>query len=113
MPLDPTTPATSSRSAASSTASATALPVQPVTPATQTRITRASLTTRSRQREKGAGVRVSLKSVGAITIFAEHPQRSKAFYENVFDAQAVYEDDNSVAFKFDNTIVNLLARREA
>ena len=56
---------------------------------------------------------VSLKSVGAITIFVEDPQRSKAFYEKVFDAPAVYEDDNSVAFKFDNTIVNLLARREA
>ena len=56
---------------------------------------------------------VSLKSVGAITIFVEDPERSKAFYEKVFDAPAVYEDDNSVAFKFDNTIVNLLARREA
>jgi catechol 2,3-dioxygenase-like lactoylglutathione lyase family enzyme len=58
-------------------------------------------------------VSFSLKSVGAITIFVEDPQRSKAFYEKVFDAPAVYEDDNSVAFKFDNTIVNLLARREA
>ena len=56
---------------------------------------------------------LSLKSVGAITIFVEDPQRSKAFYEKVFDAPAVYEDDNSVAFKFENTIVNLLARREA
>ena len=56
---------------------------------------------------------VSLKSVGAITIFVEDPERSKAFYEKVFNAPAVYEDDNSVAFKFDNTIVNLLARREA
>jgi lactoylglutathione lyase len=58
-------------------------------------------------------VSVSLKSVGAITIFVEDPKRSKAFYEKVFDAPAVYEDDNAVAFKFDNTIVNLLARREA
>jgi catechol 2,3-dioxygenase-like lactoylglutathione lyase family enzyme len=58
-------------------------------------------------------VSVSLKSVGAITIFVEDPQRSKGFYEKVFDAPAVYEDDNSVAFKFENTIVNLLARREA
>ena len=56
---------------------------------------------------------VSLKSLGAITIFVEDPKRSKAFYENVFDAPAVYEDDNSVAFKFENTIVNLLARPAA
>ena len=56
---------------------------------------------------------VSLKSVGALTIFVEDPQRSKVFYEKVFDAPAVYEDDNSVVFKFENTIVNLLARREA
>jgi catechol 2,3-dioxygenase-like lactoylglutathione lyase family enzyme len=56
---------------------------------------------------------ISLKSVGAITIFVEDPKRSKSFYEKVFDAPAVYEDDNSVVFKFENTIVNLLARREA
>jgi catechol 2,3-dioxygenase-like lactoylglutathione lyase family enzyme len=56
---------------------------------------------------------ISLKNVGAITIFVEDPKRSKAFHEKVFDAPAVYEDDNSVAFKFENTIVNLLARREA
>ena len=56
---------------------------------------------------------VSLKSVGALTIFVEDPKRSKVFYEKVFDAPAVYEDDNSVVFKFENTIVNLLARREA
>jgi lactoylglutathione lyase len=58
-------------------------------------------------------VSVSLKSVGAITIFVEDPKRSKAFYETVFDAPAVYEDDNAVAFKFDNAIVNLLARPAA
>jgi lactoylglutathione lyase len=58
-------------------------------------------------------VSISLKSVGAITIFVDDPERSKAFYEKVFDAPAVYEDDNSVVFKFDNTIVNLLARPAA
>jgi catechol 2,3-dioxygenase-like lactoylglutathione lyase family enzyme len=58
-------------------------------------------------------VGVSLKSIGAITIFVEDPSRSKAFYEKVFDAPTVYEDDKSVAFKFENTIVNLLARPAA
>ena len=56
---------------------------------------------------------ISLNSLGAITLFVVDPKRSKAFYERVFDAAAVYEDDNSVAFKFDNTIVNLLARSSA
>ena len=52
----------------------------------------------------------SLKSLGAITLFVDDPKRSKAFYERVFDVAAVYEDENSAAFKFENTIVNLLAR---
>jgi catechol 2,3-dioxygenase-like lactoylglutathione lyase family enzyme len=58
-------------------------------------------------------VTLSLKSVGAITLFVDDPQRSRAFYEGVFDARVVYEDDDGVAFGFENTIVNLLARRAA
>lgn len=50
----------------------------------------------------------SLKSVGAITMFVADPQRSKAFYEKVFDVPAIYEDENAVAFEFENMIVNLL-----
>ena len=50
----------------------------------------------------------SLKSVGAITLFVEDPQRSKSFYQDVFDVPAIYEDDDAAAFKFENTIVNLL-----
>jgi catechol 2,3-dioxygenase-like lactoylglutathione lyase family enzyme len=49
-----------------------------------------------------------LKSVGAITMFIEDPQRSKSFYEKVFGVPAVYEDDDAVAFQFENLIVNLL-----
>ena len=51
----------------------------------------------------------SLKSVGAITVFVEDPKRSKAFYEQVFGVPVVFEDESSAAFKFENTIVNLLA----
>lgn len=54
-----------------------------------------------------------LTSVGAITLFVEDPQRSKMFYEEVFGAPAIYEDESSVAFRFDNLIVNLLARPAA
>jgi catechol 2,3-dioxygenase-like lactoylglutathione lyase family enzyme len=50
----------------------------------------------------------SLQSVGAITLFVEDLQPSKAFYENVFGAPLVYEDENSAVFKFENMIVNLL-----
>ena len=51
----------------------------------------------------------SLKSVGAITLFVEDPQRSKAFYEKVFEAPVLFEDEDSAAFQFENTIINLLA----
>ncbi len=50
----------------------------------------------------------SLTNVGAITLFVEDPQRSKAFYESVFDLPVLFEDDASAAFRFDNMIVNLL-----
>jgi lactoylglutathione lyase len=50
----------------------------------------------------------SLNSVGAITMFVEDRQRSKSFYEKVFEVAAINEDEDSVAFKFENLIVNLL-----
>lgn len=51
----------------------------------------------------------SLTGVGAITLFVSDPQRSKSFYENVFDASVIYEDEEAAALGFENTIVNLLA----
>jgi catechol 2,3-dioxygenase-like lactoylglutathione lyase family enzyme len=50
----------------------------------------------------------SLKSVGAITLFVDDPKQSKGFYARVFRASTVYEDDDSVAFEFENLLVNLL-----
>jgi catechol 2,3-dioxygenase-like lactoylglutathione lyase family enzyme len=50
----------------------------------------------------------SLHSVGAITMFIDDTQRSKAFYEQIFDAKAVYEDEDAIAFEFENMVVNLL-----
>jgi catechol 2,3-dioxygenase-like lactoylglutathione lyase family enzyme len=55
----------------------------------------------------------ALNSVGAITMFIEDRQRAKSFYEAAFDVEVVYEDDNAVAFKFENMVVNLLVTREA
>lgn len=50
----------------------------------------------------------SLKSVGAITLFVEDPQRSKTFYQDVFDVSAIYEDEDAATLKFENMLVNLL-----
>ena len=50
----------------------------------------------------------SLRSVGAITLFVDDPQRSKSFYEDVFDLSPIYEDEDAAAFGFENLIVNLL-----
>ena len=56
----------------------------------------------------GGETAVSLQSVGAITLFVEDPQRSKSFYERIFDLSPIYEDENAAAFRFENMIVNLL-----
>jgi len=54
-----------------------------------------------------------LESVGAITLFVEDVQRAKAFYADVFGVTIVFEDESSAAFKFENTIVNLLDASQA
>lgn len=53
------------------------------------------------------------KSIDAITLFVQDRGRAKAFYETVFDVPVVNEDEDSVAFKFENLIVNLLVDRAA
>jgi catechol 2,3-dioxygenase-like lactoylglutathione lyase family enzyme len=50
----------------------------------------------------------SLQSVGAITLFVEDLQPTRSFYEEVFGAPVIHEDENSAAFKFENMTVNLL-----
>ena len=52
-------------------------------------------------------------AVGAITLFVEDLREAKAFYARVFDLSPVYEDDEGVAFRFENTIVNLLVASAA
>lgn len=54
-----------------------------------------------------------LDDVGAITMFVADPQRSKEFYERVFDVPVAFEDANSAAFNFKHIIVNLLKVSEA
>ncbi|MDE2127502.1 MAG: VOC family protein [Armatimonadetes bacterium] len=49
----------------------------------------------------------------AITLFVADRHRSKAFYHAVFAIEPIFEDQNSVAFRFESLIVNLLEVREA
>jgi catechol 2,3-dioxygenase-like lactoylglutathione lyase family enzyme len=55
----------------------------------------------------------SLKTLGALTLFVDDPQRSKTFYGRIFDAEPMFEDGDSVAVKFDNFVLNLLRRGAA
>jgi len=63
--------------------------------------------------EPGVTLSTSLKRVGAITLFVDDPQRSKAFYGRAFDLPPVYEDAHSVVFELENLVVNLLDRVQA
>jgi lactoylglutathione lyase len=56
---------------------------------------------------------VALRKISAISLFVDDVARSKAWYQRVFGLTIVYEDENSAVIEFDNTVVNLLARREA
>lgn len=55
----------------------------------------------------------ALKSVGAITLFVEDLAATRSFYERVFGRTAAFEDDSSAAFRFDNTLVNLVTTQAA
>ncbi len=55
----------------------------------------------------------SLRSVNVITLFVEDPQRSKEFYERVFEIAAVDEEEGTVIFKLDNLFLRLVTRGKA
>ena len=48
------------------------------------------------------------RRVGAITLFVENLDAAKRFYQEVFGLHVKFEDDDSAAFDFGNTIINLL-----
>jgi len=48
------------------------------------------------------------KGVAAITLFVEDLDAARRFYRDVFQVEVLVEDDDSTAFRFGNTIVNLL-----
>jgi len=49
----------------------------------------------------------------ATTLFVADKDVAKSFYERVFEKNPIFEDENSVVFKFGETMINLLADTEA
>jgi catechol 2,3-dioxygenase-like lactoylglutathione lyase family enzyme len=52
---------------------------------------------------------LSSANIDAITLFTEDLAGTKAFYQQAFGLPVVFEDENSAVFKFENTVINLLA----
>lgn len=48
------------------------------------------------------------KKVTFITLFTEDLDRSKAFYQDIFNLRVLYEDENSAVFRLQNVGINLL-----
>jgi catechol 2,3-dioxygenase-like lactoylglutathione lyase family enzyme len=48
------------------------------------------------------------KNIDAITVFAEDLAAAKTFYIDVFGLPVHFENDDSVVFKFGETVINLL-----
>jgi catechol 2,3-dioxygenase-like lactoylglutathione lyase family enzyme len=66
------------------------------------------------QPEGGAlGMPLSLNDIGAITLFVADVGTSKTWYRNAFAVPVVFEDAESAVFKFEHTLVNLLAASAA
>ena len=53
------------------------------------------------------------QGIGAVTLFAEDLEATKAFYQKVFGKNVFFEDANSAVFKFGDTLINLLKISEA
>ena len=52
-------------------------------------------------------------SISAISLFVGDLDDSKAFYQRVFGLPVHFADNDSVVFRFGETVVNLLAERAA
>ncbi len=53
------------------------------------------------------------EKIFANTLFVADIDKSKAFYAKTFDKSPVFEDKNSVVFKFGELLINLLSQSEA
>ena len=52
-------------------------------------------------------------AIEVITLFVENIGETKSFYQTVFSAEIVYEDEVSAVLKFAGTLVNLLESTQA
>lgn len=52
-------------------------------------------------------------SISAVTVFVEDLRTARRFYAEVFGLPVVFEDEDSTVFRFENTLVNLLATNAA
>jgi lactoylglutathione lyase len=53
------------------------------------------------------------KEIGAITLFVEDPDRSAAFYQDIFDLEPAFSDDNGSMFRLVNTLLFVTSSGEA
>lgn len=53
------------------------------------------------------------KQIFAVTLFVDDVAETEAFYHDVFGMPLVHRDENAVAYRFPNMIVNLLAASAA
>jgi lactoylglutathione lyase len=56
---------------------------------------------------------ISSRALDAITLFVDDPGRSRPFYTALLGVAAMFEDDDSLAFRMGDVTVNLLIRRAA
>jgi catechol 2,3-dioxygenase-like lactoylglutathione lyase family enzyme len=54
-----------------------------------------------------------LRSVDVLTLFVNDVAHTKTFYQDVFGVSAIFKNDNSVVFNFDNLSINFLQRESA
>ena len=50
----------------------------------------------------------SLNRLDAITLFVEDLDRTKRFYEDAFALELIFEDQESAAYRLENSVLNLL-----
>jgi lactoylglutathione lyase len=63
--------------------------------------------------DEGAHMIQGLDKIEVITLFAEDLAATKAFYQDVFGLEVIYEDDNSAVVQLKNLIINILKISQA
>ena len=53
------------------------------------------------------------EKIFANTLFVANLETSRTFYSKVFEKSPVFEDENSIVFKFGELLINLLSQSEA